>query len=85
MTASLESLQRQNAELARRLDEAEATIQAIQQGAVDAFVVEEVAGHRVYALESSERPYRLFVEEMLQGVATLNDSGMVTWCNRRLA
>jgi PAS domain S-box-containing protein len=85
VTASLESLQRQNAELARRLDEAEATIQAIQQGAVDAFVVEEVAGHRVYALESSERPYRLFVEEMLQGVATLNDSGMVTWCNRRLA
>ena len=37
MTASVESLQRENAELVRRLDEAEATIQAIQQGAVDAF------------------------------------------------
>ena len=85
MTASVESLQRENAELARRLDEAEATIQAIHQGAVDAFVVEEMAGHRVYALESAERPYRLFVEEMLQGVATLKDDGVVIWCNRRLA
>jgi PAS domain S-box-containing protein len=85
MPASVESLQRQNAELTRRLDEAEATIQAIQQGAVDAFVVEEVAGHRVYTLESSERPYRLFVEEMLQGVATLTESGVISWCNRRLA
>ena len=85
MTTSVEALQRENAELSRRLDEAEATIQAIQQGAVDAFVVEEMAGHRVYALESAQRPYRLFVEEMLQGVATLNDGGMVAWCNRRLA
>jgi PAS domain S-box-containing protein len=85
VTASVESLQRENAELARRLDEAEATIHAIQQGAVDAFVVEEMAGHRVYALESAERPYRLFVEEMLQGVATLKDDGVVIWCNRRLA
>jgi PAS domain S-box-containing protein len=85
VTASVESLQRENAELARKLDEAEATIQAIQQGAVDAFVVEEMAGHRVYALESAERPYRLFVEEMLQGVATLKDDGVVIWCNRRLA
>ena len=33
MTASVESLQRENAELARKLDEAEATIQAIQQAA----------------------------------------------------
>ena len=85
MTASVESLQRENSELARKLDEAEATIQAIQHGAVDAFVVKEIAGHRVYALESPERPYRLFVEEMLQGVATLKDTGVVAWCNRRLA
>jgi PAS domain S-box-containing protein len=85
VTASVESLQQENAELARKLDEAEATIQAIQQGAVDAFVVEEMAGHRVYALESAERPYRLFVEEMLQGVVTLREDGVVAWCNRRLA
>ena len=85
MTASVQSLQQENAELSRKLDEAEATIQAIQQGAVDAFVVEEMAGHRVYALESAERPYRLFVEEMLQGVVTLKDNGVVAWCNRRLA
>ena len=82
--ATVERLRLENAELMRRLDEAEATIQAIQQGSVDAFVVEELAGRRVYALESAQRPYRLFVEEMLQGVATLEENGKVSWCNRRL-
>ena len=83
--ATVEALKAKNAELASRLDEAEETIHAIQQGAVDAFVLEELGRRRVYSLEGAERPYRLFVEEMQQGVATLHKDGTIAYGNRRLA
>jgi PAS domain S-box-containing protein len=81
----VEKLRAENEELRLRLQEAEETIAAIRSGAVDAFVVEEPAGHRVYTLESADRPYRLFVEEMQQGAATLHADGTIAWCNRQLA
>jgi PAS domain S-box-containing protein len=74
-----------NAELHTRLREAEETIRAIQKGAVDAFVLEESGEHRVYTLQGADRPYRIFVEEMLQGVATLYEDGTIVYCNRPLA
>ncbi len=83
MTA--ESLKTENEELRRRLEEAEETIRAIRSGAVDAFVVEEASGHRVYTLETADRPYRLLVEEMQQGAATLQADGTIVYSNRRLA
>src|SRR5262245_46230756 len=84
-TTTLEELQQQNSALRSRLDGAEQTIRAIQQGAVDAFVLEELGRHRVYTLEGTEHPYRLFVERMQQGVATLYADGSILYCNRRLA
>lgn len=75
----------ENAELTRRLEEAEDTIRAIHMGAVDAFVMKEVDGHRVYTIEGVDRPYRLFVERMEEGAATLGADGTITYCNRRLA
>ena len=82
---TIEQLQAENAELRRRLEEAEETIRAIRSGAVDAFVVEEPDGHRVYTLEAADRPYRLLVEQMQQGAATLQADGTIVYCNRRLA
>jgi PAS domain S-box-containing protein len=82
---SVEDLLQANAELQARLDEAEETIRAIQQGGVDAFVMEELGKHRVYTLEGADGPYRLFVEEMQQGVATLAQDGTIAYANRRLA
>jgi len=73
-----------DAGLRARLDDAEEMIRAIQQGAVDAFVLEELGRHRVYTLEGADRPYRLFVEQMQQGVATLHGDGRMAYCNRRL-
>ncbi|HTD66729.1 MAG TPA: hybrid sensor histidine kinase/response regulator, partial [Candidatus Limnocylindria bacterium] len=75
--ATVEKLQKENEELRRRLEEAEETIAAIRTGAIDALVVEEAGGHRVYTLEGAERPYRLFVEEMQQGAATLHLDGTI--------
>ena len=80
-----EQTQAENEDLRVRLEHAEDTIRAIQQGAVDAFVLEELASYRVFTLESADHPYRLFVEQMQQGVATLDGRGTIIYCNRRLA
>jgi len=79
------NLQEENADLRRRLEEAEEVIRAIHSGAVDAFVVAEPHGTRVYTLQTADRPYRLLVEEMQQGALTLSDDGTIAYCNRRFA
>jgi PAS domain S-box-containing protein len=65
----------------RLMREAEETLRAIQSGAVDAFVVEEADGHRVYTLEGSDLPYSTLVERMQQGAAMLDDRGCIVYCN----
>jgi PAS domain S-box-containing protein len=67
------------------MEEAEETLRAIQYGTVDAFVVEEPEGHRVYTLEGSDLPYSTLVERMQQGAAMLDARGCVVYCNLSLA
>jgi PAS domain S-box-containing protein len=69
----------------RAMAEAEDTLYAIRQGAVDAFVVEEPEGHRVYTLEGADLPYSAMVERMQQGAAMLNAEGNIIYCNPSLA
>lgn len=72
-------------ELRLRLEEAEETLRAIQTGAVDALVIHESQGHRIYTLESADRPYRLLVEQMQQGAITLDVEGSILYANARFA
>jgi PAS domain S-box-containing protein len=82
---ALETLQAQNAALQATLEEAEETIRAIRQGAVDAFVLEEMGHHKVYTLEGADRPWQVFIDQMQQGVATLHGDGTIVYANRSLA
>lgn len=68
-----------------RLDESESVVEAIRNGIVDAVVVTTTPGESVYTLEGADRPYRLLVEEMQQGVAVLNSKGEILYCNPCLA
>ena len=68
-------------QLRKRLEEAEAVVEAIRQGTVDAVVVKAVSEEIVYTLDGAERPYRLLVEAMEQGVAVVNSEGVVLYCN----
>jgi PAS domain S-box-containing protein len=83
MTAN--ELQLKNAELSRRLEEAEEALHAIRDGTVDAFVAYEESTSRVYTLEGADRPYRLLIEKMEQGAATLYADGTIVFSNIRLA
>ena len=48
-------------------------------------VVDATPGESVYTLEGADRPYRLLVEAMQQGVAVLNPDGVILYCNPCLA
>jgi len=86
-----ESLRQARADLAdlagthERLLEAQETLRAIRQGEVDAVVVQAGApGAQVFTLSSADRPYRIFVETMQEGAATVSAAGIVLYANGRL-
>ena len=68
-----------------RMSEAENTLRAIGAGEVDAFVMADgERGRRVFSLATADRPYRMFVENMRDGAATVSSSGVILYANRRL-
>ena len=72
-------------ELLRRLDEPEEIVRAIRGGEVDAFVVPEPTGERIYSLRTGDVLYRAMVEDMKDGAVALDPSGIVLYCNAYFA
>jgi signal transduction histidine kinase/CheY-like chemotaxis protein len=65
---------------------AEDALRAVSAGEIDAFIVSDGdTGQRVFTLSTADRPYRIFVENMPDGAATLSPSGLILYANRRLA
>ena len=75
----------QQSKLVARLKAAEETLRAIQSGEVDAFMVSGRRGEQVAALKGGEPAYRMLVEAMSEGAATLSRDGALLYCNRRFA
>jgi PAS domain S-box-containing protein len=67
------------------LKTAEETLIAIQSGEVDALLVSGRRGPRVVTLAGGEPAYRMLVEAMSEGAATLSRNGAVLYCNRKFA
>ena len=68
-----------------RMSEAEDTLRALGAGEIDAFVVShDRLGRRVFTLSTADRPYRMFVENMRDGAATLSETGLILYANSRL-
>jgi len=70
--------------LRARLDEAEATLEAIRTGEVDAVVVSGPAGERTLAIEGATHPYHVLLNAMSDGAALLEPDGVILFGNRRL-
>ena len=71
--------------LRQKLDEANETIEAIRAGQVDAFVVNDKEGPRIYTLKSADQTYRVFIEKMIEGAVTINEKGVILYSNTRFA
>jgi PAS domain S-box-containing protein len=71
--------------LRARLKAAEETLAAIQSGEVDALMVSGRHGEQLVTLKGGEPAYRLLVEAMSEGAATLSSDGAVLYSNRKFA
>jgi two-component system, NarL family, sensor kinase len=72
-------------DLLARVAELEETLRAIRMGEVDAVLVSGPGGDQVFTLQGAEHPYRLMVETIDEGAATLADDGTVLYANRSFA
>jgi len=71
--------------LRARVAQLEETLSAIRSGGVDALVVATSEGDRVFTLHGADEPYRIMVEQMSEGAASLAWDRIVLYANRRLA
>jgi PAS domain S-box-containing protein len=75
-----------NAELRRRLEEAEEVIRAIREGEIDALVVRNQSnGDEIFTLEGGVESYRSFMEAMNIGAAAFDASANMLYANKALS
>lgn len=79
--ALLEEIQ----ELRRELAEANSIINAIKHGEVDALLISNESSNQVYVLKGADHIYRVLVEEMQEGCATIASNGVILFCNKNFA
>jgi two-component system, NarL family, sensor kinase len=72
-------------DLLARVAELEETLRAIRMGEVDAVLVSGPQGDQVFTLQGAEHPYRLMIETIDEGAASLADDGTVLYANRSFA
>jgi PAS domain S-box-containing protein len=75
----------ENQALRDQLAEAKETLRAIQQGEVDALVVNTPQGPSIYTLTGAETPYRQLIEEMREGAVILYGDNTILYCNKGFA
>lgn len=80
-----EELLKELEELRYQLNEANETIEAIRTGQIDALVVQGQEGHQLYTLKSADQTYRVFIEKMTEGAVTINQQGLILYCNSQFA
>ncbi|HET7207109.1 MAG TPA: ATP-binding protein [Terriglobales bacterium] len=68
-----------------RVAELQATIEAIRSGAVDAVIVSNGNESKVFTLKGADEVYRVLLEQMSEGAATIGPDGLIMFCNRRFA
>jgi PAS domain S-box-containing protein len=71
--------------LKSRLAEAEETLRALQSGEVDALVVKEPGGHKIFTLKGEDYTYRILVEQMSEGALTCTQDGTILFANKSFA
>jgi PAS domain S-box-containing protein len=79
------AVRKELAELRRRLEIAEMTLEAIRAGEADALVISGADGDRVFTLEGADQPYRVLIESMNEGALTVTPDGILLYCNRHFA
>src|SRR4051812_6203543 len=72
-------------DLRARLRVAEETLRAIRANEVDALVIGPGGREQICTLDGADEPYRIFVEAMGEGAATIAPDGIILYCNASFA
>ncbi len=88
----LEALSQENSSLRERVAaleqsnaEAKEALNAIRSGSVDALVVYDDEGEKIYTITGSEHAYRILIELINEGAATVIEDGTILYCNTQFA
>lgn len=72
-------------ELTTQLQGAKEVVEAIKKGNIDAVVFVKDKSASLLVADTANQAYRMFIENMLEGVVTLNDDGVVLYSNLSFA
>ena len=78
-------LEAEIAELEIQLLESKSIIEAIQEGSIDALVLNNDGEHSIYTLESADYTYRILIEKVQEGAVSISETGLILYCNQYFA
>ena len=76
-----QKLKKVNKKLMQELHEVKKSIDAIKTGNIDALVIANEKHLKVFIEKSADRIYRVLIEKMHEGAVTLNEDGIILYCN----
>jgi PAS domain S-box-containing protein len=85
LLAEIQRLNEEKDQLAKRLEESEQTLAAIQGGEVDAILVSTEGEERIYTLKGADDPYRVLFEQIDEGAMTISEDGLILYANQSFA
>jgi signal transduction histidine kinase len=85
LLAETEKLTIENAELQQKLRNIEETFNGIKTGNIDALVIAREQALKVYTETTADKPYRILIEKMHEGAVTINEEGIILYCNSSFA
>jgi PAS domain S-box-containing protein len=71
--------------LRHRLEQTQRALEASGTGEVDSLDVDEPQGSRLLSLDGADHSYRVLVEAVNEGAATLDENWTILYCNSRFA
>lgn len=71
--------------LKQHMQKAKDTIELIKIGQVDALVLPDKNGLKIYTEKTADKTYRILIEKMHEGAVTINKDGIILYCNSSFA
>lgn len=83
--AENERLLKESEKLLKKLRADKEYRDSLKELKVDALVVKDESGLKIYTEETSDKTYRILIENMHEGAVTVNKNGTVLYCNSYFA
>jgi PAS domain S-box-containing protein len=76
-----ERLHKEIAELKQQLKDTHESFEKIQSGHIDALVIAKEQNLKILTEKTADKIYRVLIEKMHEGAVTINEDGIILYCN----